>query len=380
MKKLIYVSLVNFLLLFSSCNNDDDSSSNSNIISISGLNFIGEQIIPDGQMFNGQVVGGLSSIDYHNNKYYIISDAPSAPIRFYTASLEFDESNFNNVMITDQVELLNKQGVSFGEIEADPEGIRFDPISGNVVWISEGYANDQVDPFVRQADLNGQYVKEYTIPEMFKPNSTNENTGVRNNGVFEGISLSADNNGYWVGMELPLLQDGPAPVFGMDTDSKVRIAYIDRDSGEFGRQFTYDLGPVVRDGGFTVNGLVELLEYEENKFLVLERSFASGFEDGGNDVFVYKVDATNATDVSSMETLNGTVVPATKELLFSFNDIRSQLSTVPGASENVVDNLEGMTFGADLPNGNKSLVFIADNNFSAFGPQLNQFIVLEVLP
>ncbi len=378
MKKLTNLFLVlSAVLLHVACNDDDVKPDLP--VTISKLNFIDELVIPDGQTLDGEVVGGLSGIDYHNGVFYIISDAAKPPIRFYTATLKFDEAGFTEIPDFKMVELLNEQGKSFEESQVDPEAIRFDPVSGNLIWASEGFANSKVNPFVRQASVTGQFVKEYELPSMFKLNRASEQEGIRHNGVFEGLSLSVDGKGYWVGMELPLVQDGSAPVYGEDKDSKVRISYIDRASGKFGRQFPYDLGPVVREGGFMVNGLVEVLEYAQDKFLVLERSFASGTDDGGNDVYIYDVDASNATDVSAMNPLDGTVVPATKKLLFSFNDIRDQLSSVPGSEAKVVDNLEGMTFGPDLPNGNKSLVVVADNNFSAFGPQLNQFIVLEVV-
>jgi len=376
-KNLIIVLSLSLILF--SCSDDNTDNNMNTGTTISGFKFIGEQIIPDGTLFEGEVIGGLSSIDYNNGTYYIISDAPNAPIRFYTATLDFNETKFSSVNISSQVELLNKQGSSFDDKQVDPEAIRFDPISGNIIWTSEGFANDQVDPFVREADVRGKFIKEYTLPTIFKATTATE-TGIRNNGVFEGLSLSLDGKGYWVAMELPLKQDGEEPVFGSDTNSKVRIAYIDRATGKFGRQFTYDLGQVKRDGGFTVNGLVEVLEYDTDKFLILERSFASGQDDGGNDVFIYGVDASNATDVSSLETLDNTVISSSKKLLFDFNDIRTQLSSVPGGTAKVVDNLEGITFGPNLANGNKSLVLVADNNFSAFGAQLNQFIVLEVLP
>lgn len=373
------IALGLLLILFSCDDNENIDDSNTSSTTISGFKFIGEQIIPDGKLFEGQTIGGLSSIDYHNNLYYIISDAPNTPIRYYTAKLNFDASDFNHVTIINQIELLNKQGTSFGDTEVDPESIRFDPITGTIVWTSEGFANNQIDPFVREADVTGKFVKEYTLPNMFKSTIATDK-GIRNNGAFEGLSLSVDGKGYWIAMELPLKQDGSEPEFGKDTNSKVRIAYVDRATNKFGRQFTYDLGRVKREGGFTINGLVEVLEYTTNKFLILERSFASGQDDGGNDVLIYNVDASNATDVSSFEKLENTVVSSTKNLLFDFNDIRDQLSSVPGNNAKVVDNLEGMTFGPDLKNGNKSLVLVADNNFSAFGAQLNQFIVLEVLP
>jgi hypothetical protein len=43
-----------------------------------------------------------------------------------------------------------------------------------------------------------------------------------------------------------------------------------------------------------------------------------------------------------------------------------------------VDNVEGMTFGPDLPSGHKTLVLVADNNFSAL--EKTQFFVFEIIP
>ncbi|HAS39523.1 MAG TPA: hypothetical protein DCS93_03550 [Microscillaceae bacterium] len=378
MKYFNIIMLAIALPLFTACQKDNEEQVSE--VSISSLNFIGEQVIPDNATFNGSVVGGLSSIDYANGIYYLISDAPAAPIRYYTAQLTFDQSSFSKVEILSQVELLDKSGNAFANDQADPEAIRLIPSSGNIIWTSEGYVDGRgVNPFIREASANGQFVKEYTIPALFQA-STQADQGPRNNGTFEGISRSVDGKGYWVAMELPLIQDGDAPTFGTTTQSPVRISYVDQATGEFGRQFVYELGPVVRSGNFMINGVVEVLAYAENKFLVLERSFATGYSDGGNNVRIYKVDASSATDVSTMNSLKGaTYTPATKTLLFDFEDIRAQLSTA-GGTDRVVDNIEGIAFGADLPNGNKSLVLVADNNFSAFGQQLNQFVVFEVIP
>ena len=380
MKKYMY-PIVILLLLFTACGDDDNNTDDNDGVTISSLRFIGEQLIPDGELLDGEVIGGLSGIDYANGTYYMISDAPDAPIRFYTAALNFNEESFSEVTVLSQAELLNSDSNSFESTQADPEAIRFDPETGLIVWTSEGYVNEEgINPFVREASVSGEYVGGFEIPVLFQVNEADDE-GPRNNGTFEGLSLSTDGLGYWVAMELPLIQDGPAPVFEMDTESPVRISYINKATGQFGRQFAYELDPVVRSGGFTVNGVVEILEYDKDRFLVLERSFATGYDDGGNDVRIYDVNAGNATDVSSFAALAGEdYTPATKTLLFDFESIRSQLSTLPGETAHIVDNIEGITFGPDLPNGNRSLILVADNNFSAFGPQLNQFIVLEVLP
>ncbi len=51
----------------------------------------------------------------------------------------------------------------------------------------------------------------------------------------------------------------------------------------------------------------------------------------------------------------------------------------PGAGKRLdrLDNTEGMTWGPVLPNGNRSLVFISDDNFSA--RQITQLLAFEFL-
>lgn len=380
MKK--YFLALSTLLVIMSCSNDTDDQ-NTAATTISAINFIGEQVIPDDTKFRSTLVGGLSSIDYSNGNFYLISDDTKAPIRVYKASLTYNKSVFSEVKITDQIELLDDKGMSFST-PVDPESLR---ISGNsIIWTSEGNINQNVDPFVREATITGKYKQEFEIPSIFEAKTATEE-GPRQNGVFESLSVSYNQQGYWVGMELPLKEDGEEPVFSNDTDSPVRISYINKATGKFERQFAYELDKVAREiigtgFNFTVNGLVEILEYDTNKFLALERSFTTGADDGGNNVKIYKVDASAATDVSNIESLKGkNYSKATKTLLFDFETIRAKLSSIPGGNgKRIVDNIEGITFGPKLENGNLSFVVVADNNFSAFGQQLNQFIVFEVLP
>ncbi len=370
------------LLVIMSCSNDTNDQNNT-AKTISSITFIGEQVIPDGTKFGSTLVGGLSSIDYSNGNFYLISDDTKAPIRVYKASLTYNASVFSEVKITDQIELLDDNGGAFST-PVDPESIR---VSGNsIIWTSEGNINQNIDPFVREATITGKYVREFEIPSIFEAKTATE-VGPRQNGVFESLSVSYNQQGYWVGMELPLKEDGEEPVFSRDTDSPVRISYINKATGKFEKQFAYELDKVTREiigtgFNFVVNGLVEILEYDTNKFLALERSFTTGADDGGNNVKIYKVDASTATDISSIESLKGkNYNKVTKTLLFDFETIRDKLSSIPGGNgKQIVDNIEGITFGPKLENGNLSLVVVADNNFSAFGQQLNQFIVFEVLP
>lgn len=370
------LEIVGLLILTTiiSCEHIDDFIGHGDMQdqSITSLQYIDEYVLPDGSMYAGTEVGGLSGIDYADGKWYMISDDAKAPIRFYTADIQFNENGFENVTINGVTELLNGSNLPFADGEVDPEAIRITP-GGSVLWSSEGNINGGVDPFIRIANMKGTYKSSISLSEKFKV-SIEENRGPRHNGVIEGLSVSFDKAGYWASMELPLVQDGSEPLVE-DTDSPVRMAFINT-SGAFGKEFAYELDPIARkfdETAFTVNGVVEILEYDTDKFLVLERSFSTGYADGGNDVKIYNVDASDATDVSGMDSLKGAdYKKATKELLFDFESVRGQLT------DGVVDNIEGITFGPELKNGNRSLVLVADNNFSAFGPQLNQFILLEV--
>lgn len=376
MKTVSTLLIFFFLGFLSSCGENDVQNPQHN--KIKSLRLIGEQILPTSKIIDGQKVGGLSGIDYANNQYYVICDASNAPIRFYTMDLEFNISEFSAIKNIRQVELLNKNNKPFENKQADPESIRFDSDLNQLIWTSEGFINNEIHPFIRSAEENGKFIAEFTVPKRYLAGQDNQ--GPRHNGVFEGLTLSKNRKGYWTAIELPLVQDGDAPVFGKETNSPIRVAFINKKTGKFEKEFAYELDSVARDGGFEINGVVEILQYAKHNFLFLERSFASGTDDGGNNVKIYDVNTKNATDISKINALKGAdYTKATKTLLFDFEDIRNQLSQLPDGSKNIVDNIEGITFGPILENGNRSLVLVSDNNFNDFGAQLNQFIVFEVI-
>jgi hypothetical protein len=125
---------------------------------------------------------------------------------------------------------------------------------------------------------------------------------------------------------------------------------------------------------FGVNGIVEILPIDNaGTMLVMERSFSVGGVLGGgtgNVVTIYEVSTRDATDVLAVDALydGGSPIafdPVAKRLIFEFDDLG-----VP------IDNIEGMTFGPDLPDGRRSLVIVSDNNFSP--AQFTQFVVLAL--
>lgn len=87
----------------------------------------------------------------------------------------------------------------------------------------------------------------------------------------------------------------------------------------------------------------------------------------GNAVSLYRLDLSGASDVTGRSLAAGAdgVVPVSKELVLDLGTLSITL-----------DNVEGMTFGPALPDGRRTLVLVADDNFS--DTQVNQVIVLAV--
>lgn len=368
-----YLFPVLLLLLITNCNTTKatNNQDNSNTQQIGKLRFIGEQIIPSNEKFNNTKVGGLSSIDYANDTYYLISDDKKKPIRFYKMDLSFNASSFSDLKITDVIEIKNdNKGL-------DPESLRFDKKSEHFIWTSEGSTHKGISPAIFEITSSGESVKTYKTPKILQISTTSKTKGPRRNGSFECLSMSNNFDYFWVGMELPLLQDGDEPQLTKG-NYPVRISKINKNTGTLNFQFAYQLEPIPKNSKpsnkFIVNGLPEILEIENNRFLFVERAYASGHKNGGNTVKIFLVDASNASDISKIESLKkANYIPATKTLLFDFESIRSQLTN------GIVDNIEGITFGKNLANGNRTLIVVSDNNFNKFSKQLNQIIVLEIL-
>ncbi|MFM9900412.1 MAG: esterase-like activity of phytase family protein [Polaromonas sp.] len=361
--------------------------------SVASLRLIGQQVLPRRVEFGGTVVGGLSGIDYDaaNNRYVLVSDdrtttdSANAP-RMYFANLAFDVNTFSGVTLASTFTMKQPNGSVYPKVPdvlaADPESVRFDPVTGNLLWVSEGQrtvsatapaTNVLIQPFVREITPTGTHVREYTLPANFQIAATD--TGPRGNTVFEGLTVTPDRSKTVVIAEGALFQDGAAPT--VTTGATSRITVFDRATGVASAQYAYPIErvqatPVPADQ-FTVNGPTEILAVTNTKFLVLERSFSVGVV--GNQVRLYEVDISNATNVlntAALTAANATRV--TKRLVLDFETLKTQLGGIA--------NLEGLTFGPKLANGRDSLVVVADDNFptAASATDFNQFLVFEVVP
>ncbi|MCH5599138.1 esterase-like activity of phytase family protein [Niabella ginsengisoli] len=300
--------------------------------------------------------------------------------RFYTAAIDISNNKIDSVRFVDVATLKNIQNDTFTALKllpehaADPESIRFNRKTKMLVWSSEGdkalrsgrmvYQN----PWIYEMDLQGHFKDSFLIPAnllMYKGDS-----GARENDALEGISYTPDHKHLWASMEGSTYEDGPlasatyanAPVRFTKFDSKAKTAVA---------QYGYLLDAIatapVPASAFSINGVSENLYIGNNKFLVLERSFSTGFP--SCVIKIYLADFSKSTDVSKIKSLyqNKQYIPATKTLLFNLTTL-----------DRHIDNVEGITIGPMLPNGRQSLVVIADNNFNKLEKQ--QLFLFEIIP
>ena len=352
--------LLNFLFLFfllCACNSATKQSRDIQ------LKFLDEYILPNDLNVDSTLVGGLSGLDFYNGIYYLACDNSENP-RYYKAKIEIKEYKFDSIEIFDVVELADSKEA------LDLESIVFDSINNEILLVSEGNIKKGKDPSFFSVNSKGEFINKFEIPPYFKAKGKQK---PRHNGVFEGLASSFDKMGYWIAIELPLKEDGPKPKFS-ETTSPVRFTYFN-NKGEATKQFAYLLDRVGKKplGNFAVNGVTDLLEYGENKLLIIERSYSSGYENQGNVIKIYSVDYSNAVNtINYKKLIKVNYYPVNKELVFNFEDVREELTNKS------IDNIEGISFGPTLPNGNRTIILISDNNFDNEG-QLNQFILMELV-
>lgn len=335
------------------------------------LEFRGEVIVPTGTTFAGTVVGGLSSITYDAKRgvYYSLSDDQSQvnPARFYTLRIDVSDGHLDpgDVQIVGVTTLLAPNGQPYPTASFDPEGLTLAK-SGELIVTSEGIASRSIAPWVRRYALSGSYLGDLPVPAAFVPVPNAK--GVRQNLAFEAAAVSPDGRHLFVGMEGALVQDGPAAA--VSNGSPSRILRYNLQNGKLDRQYVYMNGPVLEEPvpptAFAVNGLVELLPFNTQFMLSMERSFSVGVPGTGNKIRIYAVALPGADDVNGLASIAGLDVQAVeKALLFDLDVLGIPL-----------DNVEGMVIGPRLPDGSRSLILVSDNNFS--GTQFTQFLMFAL--
>lgn len=330
---------------------------------------LGEKIVPHTLSFRGTTVGGLSGIDRDpcTGDYVAISDDRSVlqPARFYTARIAVDAAGVHSVEFTGTHPLRQPDGAVYPPVSAgdgkavDPEDVRVDPRSCAYWWAQEGDRPKSPDepvlqPSIQFAARSGAYRGHLTLPPNYE--ITSGDLGIRRNKAVEAITFGAGGTMLTSAVEGPLLQDGPEPT--LQHGAPVRVTQQSRD-GEVLGQFAYPLERIFTapDGSSTYppdTGVPAILAHpgDPGRYLVLERTWVAG---AGYKIRLFDTTTRGATDVRRIDSLKGLkIVPMRKKLV-------ADLATL-GLSR--VDNTEGMTWGPTLPDGERTLVLVSDDNFA----------------
>jgi 3-phytase/alkaline phosphatase D len=334
------------------------------------LHYLGQQVVPHAFEVEGTTVGGLSGIDYDatRDRYVVISDDRSErqAARFYTLALELaafnpqPEPGHAGVRFLGVTTLRDTAGKPHAEGMVDPESMRH-ASGGNLFWTSEGNARQGIGPMIEEVGADGTGLRRFTVPGHVLPGPKQ---GVRHNLAFESLAIDGVAGLLYVGTENALWQDGAEADVGQGSPS--RILVYDFHSGQQVAEHVYLVDPVPGAPPlplmFRTNGLVELLA-GDGMLLSLERAYTQGM---GNHIRLYRLDLAGASEVSDLETLQGLPYqPVGKTLLLDLGTLGMAL-----------DNFEGMTWGPRLPNGDRTLVLVSDDNFRS--AQQTRFLAFSV--
>ena len=354
-----------FILLLNSC----ATGSNISGLGQTTLRFIGDKAFPIETKFEEIPFGGISGISYDLNTKRLlgVSDDRSsrAPARFYEFDLILDES-FIDLKIVKSTTLMAANGKTFAEGEVDFEGLTI--VSNNRLAISSEGDNrptPRIAPWLAIFNRDGSYSNWIDLPDRFLPEHKGEITkGPRNNMAFESLGATRDFSYLFAASEDTLYQDGE-----LATSSSKGVIRILRykqkgSSYAFDAEFAYQLEavPTKVKGQETRghNGLVDILPFNKKYFLAMERAWVP--EDRKQTIKIFKVtieiDSSRTTELGSLKDSDYNFVK--KELVADLDDFVPFLTQ----EKKKLDNMEAMTFGPRLANGNHTLLIMSDDNFN----------------
>ncbi len=346
------------------------------------LDFLSSYKLPN-QTFQNTPVGGLSALAYdrQRNLVYAISDDRSdfAPARFYTLKLNLDAANpkapkIKQIEVTGVTFITDDAGQPYAKGDVDPEGIALSPL-GTLFISSEGIAPKGIAPFVREFDLKtGKWKRSLLIPDRYLPKTENgkQTQGVGDNLGFESLTLNMSGGStvaiepfrLFTATESALMQDA-SPEHPQQGASRNRVLHysLDPTYSLLLSEHLYEMAPPPE--GAAYHGLTDMLAIDQGgHFISIERSFGSN----GFGVKLFQLAMGSASDTTTIESFKGQipgVQPIRKKLLLDLNQLGIPL-----------DNLEGIAFGPQLPDGSKSLILVSDNNFN--DQQATLFFLLRI--
>jgi len=359
--------------------------------------FLGQTEIPgtatdlsqqQGQLEDGSPANRLGSYGSgiawlgKGTRYAMISDrgpgdgATSFRCRFHLFDIEVAEQSKPPVKATlrETVLLTHRSGqpligasVAFASA-GSAQGLRFDPEAIRASGRGSFYMSDEYGPSIFEFDAHGKQIAELPVPARFgivKPAANPDeelppaNTSGRypNKGM-ECLAISADGETLFGLMQGPLFQDGALDAEKKRIGTNLRLLEIQRRTGAT-REFLYPLE-------HPDNGCSEIETIAPGRFLVIERDGKPGMP--GSIKHLYEIDLREATDISRIDSLPATGVPAgvrpvTKRLFLDLLDPRWGL-----VGETFPPKIEGIAFGPRLKDGSRLLLISSDNDFKPDEP------------
>ena len=243
------------------------------------------------------------------------------------------------------------------------QGLRFDPEAIRTDGRGSFFVSDEYGPSVFEFDAHGQQIGELPVPARYgisKPAANPDeelppaNTSGRypNKGM-ECLAISADGETLFGLMQGPLFQDGALDANNKRVGRNLRLLEVQRRTGTT-REFVYPLE-------HPDNGCSEIEAMAPGRFLVLERDGKPGTS--GSIKHLYEIDLREATDISRVDSLPATGLPAgvravTKRLFLDLLDPKWGL-----VGEAFPAKIEGITFGPRLNEDSRLLLISSDNDF-----------------
>jgi hypothetical protein len=296
-------------------------------------------------------IAGLSGITHRGgNSFVAVMDNSNKLVRF---ELQFAaDGSIAGVQLTG--------GLTVSQAR-DYEGIAYTNARLGMVWLA-----DEAGPRLDEYDLaTGALLQSLNAPAPFERQ--------RSNFGWESLARRVGGSELWTANEEALAVDGgrSSPMLG----TSVRLLRFSAAGESFApaEQYAYfvdawhgDESPLTSGER---SGLVELVQLPDGTLLALERSlafenpFAPSFENR-----LYQLDLAGATNVAAMPGLVGqSFTPVSKRLVWS------------GAASGALGmNMEGLTVGPRLANGNLTLVGVVDDGGTSDPLSVNTLVSFEI--
>ena len=245
---------------------------------------------------------------------------------------------------------------------ADCEDIAFVPEWKTYFIASEGFQE------VNEYDASGRRTgRRLNIPKQFSLDNIQTNCG------FEALTFNERTSLFWVTSETPLPSDGG------DTTGVVRLQSFGKDL-QPGGQWAYRMEPPqMTRGQYYAHGIPAMLALDDGRLLVMERELTvpASYLGAWTHIRVFVVNPSSKPAItadSNLRRLDEGEILEKKEL-FSF-------STHLNLGQLNYGNYEGMSWGATLSDGRRTLLLVCDSQAGAGNAfyHLKDYLKVVILP